>query len=1327
MADRTVSVALRADVTAYIAAMRAAQAATRNVSDEMRRANGQGGSDFEASERGAARLAQAMAQLLGVERERTRSQQQSNQQTRRSTDETRRQTQETDRNTESNQRNRRSTDESQRSQENFRRTLMRTVASGAEGGATTAGWIGTLVAAATAIAPAATAAVVSLSGFAAVAASSIIPVVNATADLAGKWETLDDQQKASAVLATQLADNYHNLAASYEPQALSAFNNVVADAQSLMPNLTRALDNSSVAVQGFGARIGGFIAGQDMKRLIDQAGANAPQALDDFGAAAASAGSTVVTLANDMLPLGTTLLSATRGMLGAANAAAHFSPLLSQLVISSLLLRAPITGLVGGVAGLSGRIREGVAATRGMTLAQRGLNLVAAAGPAIYIAAGAALFVFASRALNAKSATDKLIDTMRIESGATANNLAGREKFIGQLQKQADVLNNQLIKATQGLTQAQRDSQNPTDAQNRAVGALTKSLRETQDALDKERAAMNRVQDGADLLSEKYGITRDQALDLATAAGVDLSKSLDKTGHLTTEATAKIQNYEAAVQAAKDPTQAIKLALDNAANSALAMKDRVTALTAALDGAFNPSLAVFQATTQMREGYRQLADQIGKASGSLKGNSQASLQLRQAFAQQLSSVKDLATAEFQRTHNMDAARNAVIQQLPLLYALAGRNREAKAQVDALATSLGINTSQLNVSKAAFIAQATAMLGSRTRAEQLWAAYQRLTGATNTGSGALSTYIKRVTDAANQARIQALRTDGAAGAQQGYNARVQAALPVLYALAGRNQAARAQVDALARATGNATGATNVSRSAFLRAADAMGIARSKANQLWKELNKIKDRKANITVNAKGLWTTAHDPSRRIPGLAAGGPVPAIGPESTEAYDSVPAILRVNEHVWTPEEVRAVGGHGAMLRMRALARRGQLQGFATGGPVNFAGSGQVSTVMRPIDDGIAGLIKKIGDTMAAEWKKAAGSGGPVVAAARAQIGKPYVWGATGPNAFDCSGLTWWAWKHGAGIDITRTTYTQRQALRTIGSPIPGAVGQPHPGHTYLYAGNGRIIEAPHTGAVVRETSVRGGEWWGYPRKAQGGAITLEDRRLGERAIQRQGGRDMMLAKLLGLAGDPGGLGIPGFATGGWVKGKSGRDRNVIAASHDEFVVRAPEAKQHGLLLEAINQGLLTTTKVGPSHSGVAYGPSHSGVAYGPSHSGVAYGPSQSGVAYGPSHSGVAYGPSHSGVAVGPSHSGVAVGPSHSGVAYGPSEYSVAVGPSHYGVAYGPGHYGVTVGGDGAYAAQSVVVKLTLQNYGAIGSQLELQNWLAKSLDMLSRAGRAPWPTK
>ena len=91
---------------------------------------------------------------------------------------------------------------------------------------------------------------------------------------------------------------------------------------------------------------------------------------------------------------------------------------------------------------------------------------------------------------------------------------------------------------------------------------------------------------------------------------------------------------------------------------------------------------------------------------------------------------------------------------------------------------------------------------------------------------------------------------------------------------------------------------------------------------------------------------------------------------------------------------------------------------------------------------------------------------VAYAEAQIGKPYLWGATGPYAFDCSGLVMRAWQAGSVI-LPRTTYEQADAGRRISRDqlAPGdLVFSNGFGHVQLYVGGGEVIEALHTGAAV-----------------------------------------------------------------------------------------------------------------------------------------------------------------------------------------------------------------------------------------------------------------------
>jgi cell wall-associated NlpC family hydrolase len=118
---------------------------------------------------------------------------------------------------------------------------------------------------------------------------------------------------------------------------------------------------------------------------------------------------------------------------------------------------------------------------------------------------------------------------------------------------------------------------------------------------------------------------------------------------------------------------------------------------------------------------------------------------------------------------------------------------------------------------------------------------------------------------------------------------------------------------------------------------------------------------------------------------------------------------------------------------------------------------------------------------------------IEAASTRIGDPYVWGATGPTTFDCSGLVQWAYAQ-AGLSLPRTSRDQWNASR------PLALADLRPGdllfyasdlsnpdtihHVVMYVGGGMIIEAPHTGAYVQEVPVYLDGFIGARRPGPGG---------------------------------------------------------------------------------------------------------------------------------------------------------------------------------------------------------------------------------------------------
>ncbi|HEX2294031.1 MAG TPA: NlpC/P60 family protein [Actinomycetota bacterium] len=107
---------------------------------------------------------------------------------------------------------------------------------------------------------------------------------------------------------------------------------------------------------------------------------------------------------------------------------------------------------------------------------------------------------------------------------------------------------------------------------------------------------------------------------------------------------------------------------------------------------------------------------------------------------------------------------------------------------------------------------------------------------------------------------------------------------------------------------------------------------------------------------------------------------------------------------------------------------------------------------------------------------------VEAALSQVGKPYQWAAAGPDSYDCSGLTMWAWAqagvalpHNSGMQYAATPRVDRSDwqpgdLLFFGSPIH---------HVGMYIGNGQMVEAPYTGAQVRVVSASRSDYVGAGR--------------------------------------------------------------------------------------------------------------------------------------------------------------------------------------------------------------------------------------------------------
>ena len=107
--------------------------------------------------------------------------------------------------------------------------------------------------------------------------------------------------------------------------------------------------------------------------------------------------------------------------------------------------------------------------------------------------------------------------------------------------------------------------------------------------------------------------------------------------------------------------------------------------------------------------------------------------------------------------------------------------------------------------------------------------------------------------------------------------------------------------------------------------------------------------------------------------------------------------------------------------------------------------------------------------------------IINTAKAQLGKPYVWGAEGPNSFDCSGLVYYVYGQN-GIKMPRTSREQVNVGTTVSQSQlqPGDLifsstdGSGNVNHVGIYIGNGQMIHAPNSNDVVKTTNINSSYW-------------------------------------------------------------------------------------------------------------------------------------------------------------------------------------------------------------------------------------------------------------
>ncbi|MEU6063084.1 NlpC/P60 family protein [Streptomyces sp. NPDC047082] len=294
--------------------------------------------------------------------------------------------------------------------------------------------------------------------------------------------------------------------------------------------------------------------------------------------------------------------------------------------------------------------------------------------------------------------------------------------------------------------------------------------------------------------------------------------------------------------------------------------------------------------------------------------------------------------------------------------------------------------------------------------------------------------------------------------------------------------RAKVDKLYQEAEVATEKYNGAKEKADSAEQRLKALRDEAARKEDKLNSARDALGSVAAaqyRAGGLDPTVQlmlstDPDRYLEGTAF---AERVGDRQSQAVARVRKQLREIEQLRGAAHVELVSlrSRQAELKRQKKTVTGKLGEArqllsrltpqeragvtADGGADSAAAAGHASRSASDARDALTAS----GSTAASNSRAAA-----AVAYAYQKLGSPYVWGATGPDAFDCSGLAQAAYRS-AGISLPRTTYAQINAGRRVSRSelLPGDLVFFYSGisHVGIYVGNGQMIHAPNPSAPVR----------------------------------------------------------------------------------------------------------------------------------------------------------------------------------------------------------------------------------------------------------------------
>lgn len=584
-----------------------------------------------------------------------------------------------------------------------------------------------LIAGATAVAPAFVVAGAGVAAFAALAVPSVTKVVKAQQDLASgakgaqaEYSKLSQGQKDVLGGLKQLEGEYGKLSTAVQPQVIGIMNDALHTADTILPHLVPLAREGGDAVSYLVKTIGSVATDPDARQFAHFLGQEIPQDMQAVAGLIPPAAHLLEGLLQDFNPLAVTTLHFASGLLSVADSLSRTTPWLLDAGVAALALYKPYTAIVGtgksvvdtftkitgavkgytaaalaakGEAAVSAATSAGLDAeavsaaaasvamdglTASETAAAVAAGVLDAVNPFVWVA-GAVAAVGALGYLLVKTSGEQedLIASLKKTDDATGSNIAGYRKLSEQLS------------GTQGVQVAYQQSLADTTSYQAVRVGLTDvgaNLNKVSAAQQQAQASAANLQFGYGTLQATLGLTRTQAIALVAATGktakgaTDLGNALAAGGPKAAAAVTQIQAFASANEIAAPTFTALGQDATAFGNATIPVAQRVTALDDAYTKLVGGFVTEQQAYLSVTQGLDTIAKNAKTAGASMTGTNAASVTLQQSFYSQAGAIQSAAEAMLNNGASVKQVTGYISTQTGKLSDYAGHSNAARDAV-----------------------------------------------------------------------------------------------------------------------------------------------------------------------------------------------------------------------------------------------------------------------------------------------------------------------------------------------------------------------------------------------------------------------------------------------------------------------------------------------------------------------------------------------------------------------------------------------------------------------------------------------------------------------